>query len=65
MKKYSDIIRAQTAITYLNSTNLMDVIIDLGYYDQAHFIRDFKQYTSLTPKSFVDQVCKTKAGMIV
>jgi len=65
MKKYSDIIRAQTAITYLDTTNLMDVIIDLGYYDQAHFIRDFKQYTSLTPKSFVDQVCRTKAGIIV
>lgn len=65
VKKYSDIIRAQAAINYLESTDVMDVIIDLGYYDQAHFIRDFKQYTSLTPKSFVEQVRRTKEGIIV
>lgn len=65
VKKYSDIIRAQAAIRYLESTDVMDVMIDLGYYDQAHFIRDFKQYTSLTPRSFVEQVRRTKEGIIV
>ena len=65
VKKYSDIIRAQAAINYLEFTDVMDVIMDLGYYDQAHFIRDFKQYTSLTPQSFVEQVRQTKEGIIV
>jgi AraC-like DNA-binding protein len=65
VKKYSDIIRIQAAIRYLESADVMDVISDLGYYDQAHFIRDFKQYTSLTPKSFIEQVRGTKEGIIV
>lgn len=64
-QKYSDIIRAQTAITYLESTDIMDVIVDLGYYDQPHFIHDFKQYTSMTPSSFLNQVCRSKVGLVV
>ena len=55
VKKYSDIIRIQTAIDYLETMDVMDVIAGLGYYDQAHFIHDFKKYTSLTPQSFVKQ----------
>lgn len=65
IKKYADIIRIQTAIQYLQTDDIMDVIAGLGYYDQAHFIRDFKQYTSLTPKFFVDQVRRNKASIIV
>ena len=65
LKKYSDIIRAQTAITYLEYTDIMDVIVDLGYYDQPHFIHDFKQYTSMTPSSFLNQVCRSKVGLVV
>lgn len=65
LKKYSDIIRAQTAITYLESSDVMDIIVDLGYYDQPHFIHDFKQYTSMTPSSFLNQVCRSKVGLVV
>ena len=65
MKKYADIIRAQTAIDYLSEGNVMDAIEGLGYYDQAHFIRDFKQYTSLTPKAFVEQLRKGTNVIIV
>lgn len=65
LKKYSDIVRIQTALRYLEAAKVMDVVTDLGYYDQAHFIHDFKQYTSLTPKRFVDQVCRNKQCIIV
>ena len=65
LKKYSDIVRMQTALRYLESTCVMDVIVDLGYYDQAHFIHDFKQYTSITPTLFVEQVYKNKQCIIV
>lgn len=65
LKKYSDIVRMQTAMRYLSSTCMMDVIADLGYYDQSHFIRDFKQYTSITPNLFVEQVYKNKQRIIV
>ena len=65
LKKYSDIIRAQTAITYLEYTDIMDVIVDLGYYDQPHFIHDFKQYTSMTPSSFFFFFFLNKVGLVV
>jgi len=65
VKKYADIIRAQAAIDYLASADIMDVIADLGYYDQAHFIRDFKQYTSLTPNAFLVQLQKGTDLVIV
>lgn len=53
VKKYSDIMRIQRAIDDLDSKEVMDVIAELGYYDQAHFIHEFKKYTSMTPRSFV------------
>lgn len=29
--------------------------LDAGYYDQSHFVHDFKQFTGLTPSKFVSQ----------
>lgn len=34
---------------------LSDIAFDNGYFDQMHFIRDFKRFTGNTPKSFVQQ----------
>ncbi len=65
LKKYYNIIRIQTAIEHLRSQNVMDVVTELGYYDQAHFIHDFKHHTSLTPKTFIDQVHKSGEKVIV
>ena len=53
VKQYSNIIRMQSAIEQLRQADVMDVVSDLGYYDQAHFIHDFKRYTGLTPKGFL------------
>ena len=65
LKKYSDIVRMQTALQYLEAAKMMDAVADLGYYDQAHFIHEFKRYTLITPKLFIDQVCRNKQCMIV
>lgn len=33
--------------------NLMDVLFEGGYYDQSHFIKDFKYFSGRTPKTYV------------
>lgn len=36
-----------------NGSNLTDVALKLGFYDQSHFTRYFKEYTGLTPKKYM------------
>jgi len=36
-------------------TKLSDLAYDHGYYDQMHFIKDFKRFAGDTPKSFIHQ----------
>lgn len=53
VKKYAGIVRMQESIMYLLN-NKIDLIYDeLGYYDQAHFIKDFKNFYSVTPTSMM------------
>jgi AraC-like DNA-binding protein len=54
-KQLSKTIRLQATLkTLLNQKNacLSDLAYDGEYYDQAHFIKDFKEFTGLTPKEF-------------
>ena len=53
-KKFASIVRFQNVIQ-INSKDkrtLSQIAIDNGYYDQSHFIHDFKSITGLTPKAF-------------
>ena len=48
-------IKFQKSLEYLGYRNDMDITEvsnALGYYDQSHFIHDFKKFTSLTPNKF-------------
>lgn len=54
-KLYSKMIRFQSALTNINqnySLTLTEQALRLGYYDQAHFIRDFKSFSGMTPKKY-------------
>jgi AraC-like DNA-binding protein len=54
-KQLSKTIRLQTTLkTLLNKKviSLTDLAYENDYYDQAHFIKDFKEFTGLTPKEF-------------
>ena len=58
VKNFSKIVRFQNAIELFESiknkeaTNLLDIAIDSGYYDQSHFIRDCKALTGKTPSEY-------------
>lgn len=53
IKKYANIIRLQESIDILSNKNEEEIFDRLGYYDQAHFIKDFKKFTLITPKVYV------------
>ncbi len=55
IKKYADIIRLQQAIDMMKAGEDDSVYSTLGYYDQAHFIHRFKQFTSFTPMKYLQE----------
>jgi AraC-like DNA-binding protein len=53
-KLYSRIIRFQTATQQYGNLqkSLTDIALDCGYYDQSHFINEFKQFSGYHPKKY-------------
>lgn len=53
-KLYSRIIRFQLAMQQYGHAQktLTDIAYDCGYYDQSHFIHDFKQFSGYHPKQY-------------
>lgn len=52
-KKFASIVRFNTVVDSLGNTrSLTDICYDNNFFDQAHFIKDFKQYTGDTPENF-------------
>jgi AraC-like DNA-binding protein len=50
-KLYSKIARFQTSLKLVTQkeTSLTSIAFDCGYFDQSHFIKDFKSFTGYTP----------------
>jgi len=56
-KQLGKVIRLQTALKMLlnrQSENLTAIAYESEYYDQAHFTKDFKEFTGTTPKDFME-----------
>ena len=53
-KKFASIIRFQNVIQMKSKhkKSMSQIAFDNGYYDQSHFLHDFKSLTGLTPKDF-------------
>ena len=54
-KQLTKIIRLQATLKMLQQkqfTSLTSLAYENGYYDQAHFIKDFKEFTGVSPKQF-------------
>ncbi len=60
-KQLSKIVRLQTSLKSLlqkEKTKLTDLAYENEYFDQAHFIKDFKKFTGITPKEFYGENLK-------
>jgi hypothetical protein len=54
-KQLGKVIRLQTALKMLldqKAENLTDIAYKSEYFDQAHFIKDFREFTGINPKEF-------------
>lgn len=54
-KQFAKVIRLQAALKLLLQTNpdsLTKIAYENNYFDQAHFIKDFKEFTGVSPKEF-------------
>ena len=69
-KAFGKIMQFQKAIQLINQENdqtkLTDIGMESGYYDQAHFIREFKKYAQLTPGKYshLIQTCHYSSRII-
>lgn len=55
-KQLGKVIRLQTALKMLlnkEAESLTNIAYESEYYDQAHFIKDFKEFTGTNPKEFL------------
>jgi AraC-like DNA-binding protein len=52
-KKFASIVRFNAVLDNLNETkSLTEICYENNFFDQAHFIKDFKQFTGDTPENF-------------
>lgn len=52
-KKFASIVRFNTVLDQLNNTrSLSDICYENNFFDHAHLIKNFKQYTGATPDQF-------------
>lgn len=52
-KRYIQILRFNRAIAMLKKKcDMMDIVVALGYHDQAHMIREFKQFAGYSPSRY-------------
>jgi AraC-like DNA-binding protein len=52
-KKFASIVRLKHAIKMkASSSSLTELSYELGFYDQAHFIKEFKSFTGDTPENY-------------
>jgi AraC-like DNA-binding protein len=52
-KQFADTIRFRNLISQFSGTeSLTELALEAGYFDQAHFIKDFRTFTGMSPQLF-------------
>ncbi|MBS1523836.1 MAG: helix-turn-helix transcriptional regulator [Bacteroidetes bacterium] len=59
-KKFATIIRMKSALITMQSPLIMQNERLLGYYDQSHFIHDFRKFTGTTPEQYLKRLSTQK-----
>lgn len=65
-KQYAKVIRINCVMRMLNSDKicrLTDLAYQFGYYDQTHFIKEFKSFTGIKPTGFATQSMPFSLGL--
>jgi len=63
MSSYSRKARFQNAVSLIRANKLKSLSyigLEAGYYDQSHFIREFKEFSGLTPNDFKNEKSSMK-----
>lgn len=52
-KRYARIVRLNALLKEVSSSNWADLAARFGYYDQPHFVREFREFSGTTPTEFL------------
>jgi AraC-like DNA-binding protein len=61
-KQYLKIMRFQNVVNTIENrpwTHWSNIALENGYYDQAHFIHDFKRFSGFTPNEYIKRKTST------
>ena len=47
--------QTRTLIQHHPAINWADLAVDLGYFDQSHFIREFLEFSGLSPTDYLNR----------
>ncbi|WP_330097405.1 AraC family transcriptional regulator [Flagellimonas taeanensis] len=66
-KKFERLIKFRKAIKALINSpeRLTDVVVDSGYFDQSHFIKEFKHYMDMSPSEYLNLLNSTSSHTII
>jgi methylphosphotriester-DNA--protein-cysteine methyltransferase len=59
-KKFAGIVRARHVLDSLNNDDQDTAEYLSAFYDQAHFIKDFKKFSSMTPEHYLSMLRQGK-----